>query len=98
MKPRPARQARALRYNQTRHDSRRSLWASDELENAGAKDSFEAYQKDRKRWRRIESMRARDAEKLGVNSTPTFFINGKLFRGTMTIDERDEQIEPLVKS
>jgi protein-disulfide isomerase len=33
-----------------------------------------------------------------VNSTPTFFINGKLFRGTLTIDELDKQLEPLPKS
>jgi protein-disulfide isomerase len=62
------------------------------------KDSFEACLKDQKVLEAIESVRTHGAEKLGVNSTPTFFINGKQFRGTMTMAELDKQIEPLLKS
>jgi protein-disulfide isomerase len=62
------------------------------------KDSFEACLKDQKVLEAIESVRTHGAEKLGVQSTPTFFINGKLFRGTMTMAELDKQIEPLLKS
>jgi len=36
--------------------------------------------------------------KLGVNSTPAFFINGKLHAGVMTIEEMAKLIEPLLKS
>lgn len=61
------------------------------------KDSFESCLKDQKTLEAIESVRTHGAEKLGVNSTPTFFINGKLFRGTMTMAELDKQIEPLLK-
>src|ERR1700732_4910685 len=34
----------------------------------------------------IQEVRDRAAEKLGVNSTPTFFINGKQFNGDPTLD------------
>jgi protein-disulfide isomerase len=46
----------------------------------------------------IEQVRQRAAEKLGVNSTPTFFINGKIQRGAITIEELDRQIESYLKS
>lgn len=46
----------------------------------------------------VQAMRKRAAEKFGVNSTPTFFINGKIYRGAITIDELDKQIQPLLKS
>ena len=46
----------------------------------------------------IEQVRQRAAEKLGVNSTPTFFINGKIQRGALTIEDLDKQIEPYLKS
>jgi protein-disulfide isomerase len=36
--------------------------------------------------------------KLGVNSTPTFFINGKKFSGSLTIDDLDKAIAPFLKS
>jgi protein-disulfide isomerase len=45
----------------------------------------------------IEETRTR-AMKLGVNSTPTFFINGKIFRGGLTSEELDRQIAPYLKA
>ena len=36
--------------------------------------------------------------KLGVNSTPTFFVNGKKFSGSITIDDFDKAISPFLKS
>jgi protein-disulfide isomerase len=45
----------------------------------------------------IESVRSRGAEKFGVNSTPTFFINGKIQRGAMPIDELAKLIDPYLK-
>ncbi len=60
--------------------------------------SFEACLSDQKMLDAIEAERNRASEKLGVNSTPTFFINGKLFRGAMTVEELDKQIQPLLKS
>ncbi len=61
-------------------------------------ESFESCLKDQKILEGIETTRTYGAEKLGVNSTPTFFINGKVFRGAMTIDELDKQLQPLLKS
>jgi protein-disulfide isomerase len=46
----------------------------------------------------IEEQRTRANTKLGVNSTPTFFINGKVFRGTLTMDEVDKQVAPYLKA
>jgi protein-disulfide isomerase len=37
------------------------------------------------------------ATKLGVNSTPTFFINGKIIRGALTPEELDKQVAPYLK-
>ena len=61
-------------------------------------ESFESCLKDQKVLEGIEAVRTYGAEKLGVNSTPTFFINGKKFNGTLTIDELDKQLQPLLKS
>jgi protein-disulfide isomerase len=36
--------------------------------------------------------------KFGVNSTPTFFINGKKFSGTISIDEIEKEVAPFLKS
>lgn len=61
-------------------------------------ESFEACLKDQKVLEAIETVRSHGAEKLGVNSTPTFFINGKKVGGAMTIEELDKHIAPLLKS
>ena len=44
----------------------------------------------------IEDVRQRGG-KLGVNSTPTFFINGKKFSGSLTIDDLEKNIAPYLK-
>jgi protein-disulfide isomerase len=46
----------------------------------------------------IDWVRSRGAEKFGVNSTPTFFINGKIQRGALPIDELAKLIDPYLKS
>ena len=46
----------------------------------------------------IDAVRQRAAEKFGVNSTPTFFINGTIHRGEMTLEETEKVLEPLLKS
>ena len=45
----------------------------------------------------IEEVRQRAATKLNVQSTPTFFINGKLVRGAMTIEEIEKQVAANLK-
>jgi protein-disulfide isomerase len=46
----------------------------------------------------IEESRTRATTKFNVNSTPTFFINGKIFRGALTPEELDKQVAPYLKS
>jgi len=45
----------------------------------------------------IEESRNRAATRFNVNSTPTFFINGKIFRGALTPEELDKQVAPYLK-
>ena len=45
----------------------------------------------------IEAGRTRAVQKLNVNSTPTFFINGKIFRGALTVEELDKQVALYLK-
>jgi protein-disulfide isomerase len=45
----------------------------------------------------VQAVRDRAAEKLGVNSTPTFFINGKKFTGDQSIEAMAKEIDPYLK-
>jgi protein-disulfide isomerase len=45
----------------------------------------------------IEAVRDRAVDKLGVNSTPTFFVNGKKVVGDVSIDEMAKVIDPYLK-
>ncbi|MFC3691006.1 DsbA family protein [Chenggangzhangella methanolivorans] len=44
----------------------------------------------------VNWVRSRAAEKFGVNSTPTFFINGKIQRGAVSFEDFKKIIDPLV--
>ena len=46
----------------------------------------------------IDSVRQRAMEKFGVDSTPTFFINGKRVSGDQPIEKMAELIDPYLKS
>jgi protein-disulfide isomerase len=45
----------------------------------------------------IEMTREYAAEKLGVNSAPTFFINDKILFGALEIDDMAREIDPYLK-
>jgi len=45
----------------------------------------------------IEEVRQRASQKFNVQSTPTFFINGKLFRGSVTLAEIEKEIASHIK-
>jgi protein-disulfide isomerase len=62
------------------------------------KESFEACLTNQKMLDGIEWTRNRATQKFGVNSTPTFFINGKILRGALSIEELSKQIDPLLKT
>jgi protein-disulfide isomerase len=46
----------------------------------------------------IEEVRQRASQKFKVESTPTFFINGKLFRGAVTMADIEKEIAPYLKN
>lgn len=59
--------------------------------------SFEKCLSDQKMLDGINEVARRGAEKFKVNSTPTFFINGKVFRGAITIDQIEREVAALTK-
>jgi len=60
------------------------------------KETFDACLKNQKMLDAIETERNRASEKFGVNSTPTFFINGKIARGAMEFDDLEKLIKPYL--
>jgi protein-disulfide isomerase len=47
---------------------------------------------------KIQVVRDHAVNKLGVNSTPTFFINGKRFVGDLSIDQIAKEVDPYLKN
>ncbi|MDB5508377.1 MAG: Disulfide bond formation protein DsbA [Hyphomicrobiales bacterium] len=63
-----------------------------------SQQAFEACLKDKALYDNINQTRDRAAEKFKVDSTPTFFINGRKQSGAMTISQLEKAIDPLLKS
>ena len=61
-------------------------------------ETFDACLANQKVLDGLEEVRSRAAQKFQVNSTPTFFVNGKILRGAPTMEELSKQIDPLIKS
>jgi protein-disulfide isomerase len=62
-----------------------------------SRESFEQCLTNQKLADGIEWVRHRGIEKFRIESTPTFFINGKMARGEMPIEEFAKQIEAYLK-
>lgn len=63
------------------------------LKQAGiGQEKFEAVLKDQTLYENVNKVRNRAAEKFGVNSTPTFFVNGDKYTGEMSIADFDQII------
>lgn len=60
--------------------------------------TFDACLADQKLLDGIDKVRQRAVDKFKVQSTPSFFINGTLTAGAMSIDEMAKLIDPLLKS
>jgi protein-disulfide isomerase len=60
-------------------------------------DAFKACLSNQKELEAIQGVRDRAVEKLGVNSTPTFFVNGKKLVGDVSIDQMSKEIDPYLK-
>jgi protein-disulfide isomerase len=68
------------------------------LKQAGfTQESFDACLKNQELYDAVIKTREAAGTNYGVNSTPTFFINGKLQRGALTVGELDKVLEPLLK-
>lgn len=68
------------------------------MKQAGfTQESFEACLKNQQIYDAVNAVRDR-AAKMGVNSTPTFFINGQVQRGALSLEELDKLLDPLTKS
>lgn len=59
-------------------------------------ETFEACLKRQDLYDAINAVKNRGSEKLGVNSTPTFFINGQRHPGALTLPELEKIIDPIV--
>lgn len=59
-------------------------------------ESFEACLKNQSIYDGVNAAKKHGAETLGVNSTPTFFINGTRVSGNQSIAELDKLLEPLL--
>jgi protein-disulfide isomerase len=68
------------------------------LKQAGlGQEKFEATLKDKELFDKVAKVRDRAAEKLGVSSTPTFFINGEKYTGEIGIADFDKIIAAKAK-
>ncbi|RWH82903.1 MAG: DsbA family protein [Mesorhizobium sp.] len=59
-------------------------------------ESFEACLTDQKLLDDVRSVQKRGADEFKVDSTPTFFINGKTYKGALSIEEISAIINPLL--
>lgn len=57
--------------------------------------SFDACLTNQALFKAIDEVKARGAS-FGVSATPTFFINGKKYQGSLTLEDLDKAIEPLL--
>ena len=46
----------------------------------------------------VDSTAQRATKEFGVNSTPTFFVNGEKHTGALTLDQFDKILAPLLGS
>ena len=58
-----------------------------------SEESFNACLTNQKLLDDVNSVRERGAKEFGVNATPTFIINGKVYSGDMSVDEMSAIID-----
>src|SRR5262245_39508448 len=61
-----------------------------------SQESFEACLTDQKLLENVRAIRDRGSKDFGVDSTPTFFINGNKFPGAMSIEQFSEIIDSML--
>jgi protein-disulfide isomerase len=60
-------------------------------------DSFNACLGNQELYQNVRSVHERGTKEFGVNSTPTFFVNGQRHVGALTIEQFDKILEPLLR-
>ena len=69
------------------------------LKQAGfSQEKFESCLRDQKLYEAVNAVRKRGDDKFKVNSTPTFFINGQRHGGSLSIDELEKIIKPMLEA
>ncbi len=63
-----------------------------------SQQQFEQCLSNQKMLEQLEAERNRAAQLFGVSSTPTFFINGEIQRGALSIEELEKLLAPLLRS
>jgi protein-disulfide isomerase len=63
-----------------------------------SQESFETCLKNQTIYEGVNAVRKRGAEKFSVDSTPTFFFNGRKSTGNLTTQQLETIIEPLLKT
>jgi protein-disulfide isomerase len=58
---------------------------------------FEACLDNRELYDSVKKTRDSAAQRFAVDSTPTFFVNGRKFDGALAIAEFDQVLQPLLK-
>lgn len=61
-----------------------------------SQESFEACLTDQKLLDDVRAVQRRGAQDFGVDSTPTFFINGNMYKGARTIEEMSAIIDGML--
>lgn len=59
-------------------------------------DAFNACLQDQAAYASLQKERQRGSQQFGIDSTPTFFINGRIQRGAMSPDQIDKALEPYL--
>jgi protein-disulfide isomerase len=62
-----------------------------------SQQAFEACLDNKEMLEKLEQVRNQASEKFGVNSTPTFFVNGKRLAGALSIEEMEKEFAPYLK-
>ena len=69
-----------------------------QAEQAGmSQTDFEACLNNRELYDSVNKIRDSAAQRFGIDSTPTFFVNGRKFDGALAIAEFDQVLQPLLK-
>jgi protein-disulfide isomerase len=63
-----------------------------------SQESFDACLRDQALLDRLNAARDRGAQRFGVSSTPTLFINGQMYRGALRVEEIEAIITPMLRA